>query len=113
MSEDIHPGIIIKPSDLYYRYKRKKDHRDEAKFTGKPDEGTFDRDDMYDVIAMLEVVMNNLGSREALVLEKVEEMMVKELPTFVTKREDVFDCLYMTMKDLLNKMEPSNTGVDS
>ena len=106
MCEQINQRIIIKPSDLYYRYKRKKEIRAEAKFTGKPDKTIFDRDDMYDVIAMLEVVMNSLGSQDADVLEKIEGMMVKEMPDWIETREDVFDCLYQTMNNLLGAIEP-------
>ena len=54
--------ISIKPSDLYYRYPRKKETRDIPKFSGKPDANHFDRYDLYEVIPMYEAVMNALGS---------------------------------------------------
>ena len=85
--------LNIKPSDLYYRYKHKKETRDLPKFRGKPDPNPFDRDDLYDVIPMLEAVMNEIGSVDGLILEKIEETMLMTMPFFINTREQVFDFL--------------------
>ncbi len=85
--------ITIKPSDLYYRYPRKKDTRDQQKFTGKPDPAPFDREDLYEVIPMLEAVMTELNSNDGRVLETLEELMVQQMPGFIRSREEVFDFL--------------------
>ena len=95
-------NIEIKPSDLYYKYARKKATRDVAKFTGKPDAHPFDRDDLYEVIPMLEAVMDALGSTDGRVLHRVEEIMIHELPTFIGTREEVFDCLVAVMREQLH-----------
>lgn len=94
-------AIAIKPSDLYYKYARKKATRDVPKFAGKPDPHPFDRDDLYEVIPMLEAVMNELGSSDGRVLHRAEEVMVGEMPGFIRTREEVFDCLVAVMRDLL------------
>ena len=94
-------NIEIKPSDLYYKYARKKATRDVAKFAGKPDAHPFDRDDLYEVIPMLEAVMGALGSTDGRVLHRAEEVMINEMPGFISTREEVFDCLVGVMRELL------------
>jgi len=94
-------SLQIKPSDLYYKYRRNKELRDQPKFTGKPDPLPYDRDDLYEVIPMFEAVMNVLNSRDANVLHRLEELAGDEMPRFVEKREDVFDFLISVMGDLL------------
>ncbi|NIQ95293.1 MAG: hypothetical protein GWO11_07115 [Desulfuromonadales bacterium] len=96
-------GITVKPSDLMYKYRRKKETRDEPKFTGKPDPRPFDRDDLYDVIPMFEAVMDALGSSSGDVLCHMEEVMVKDMPAFIETREEVYDCLLSIMQDLLEE----------
>lgn len=102
MNKAIQAGIVIKPSDLYYKYRRKKTMRNLPKFAGTPDPHHFDRDDLYEVIPMLEAVMNELGSVDGRVLNRLEEVMVLEMPGFIVTREEVFDCLVGVMRDLLD-----------
>ena len=96
-------GIEIKPSDLYYKYARKKATRDVAKFAGKPDAHPFDRDDLYEVIPMLEAVMDALGSNDGRVLHRAEEVMIQAMPGFLRTREEVFDCLVAVMREELEE----------
>ena len=91
---------MIKPSDLYFKYARKKATRDVPKFVGKPDPLPFDRDDLYEVIPMLAAVMDELGSTDGNVLLRAEEVMLQEMPAFIRTREEVFDCLVSVMRDL-------------
>lgn len=86
-------NISIIPSNLFYRYRHKKETRDLPKFQGKPDNQPFDRDDLYEVLPMLEAVMNALGSRDGEILEKLEEAMLLQMPAFISTREQVFDFL--------------------
>ena len=86
-------GINLKPSDLYYRYRHKKETRDLPKFQGKPDPHPFDRDDLYEVVPMLESVMNEIGCQNKEILEKIEEVMLLQMPGFIRTREQVFDFL--------------------
>lgn len=94
-------GIEIKPSNLYYRYPRKKENRDQPKFSGLPDPRPFDRNDLYEVIPMFEAVMDELGSDDGAVLQRVEEILNNNLPGFISSREDVFRCLVGSMRDEL------------
>jgi hypothetical protein len=99
-------GIEIKPSDLYYKYRRNKESRNEPKFTGKPDPHPYDRDDLYDVIPMLGAVMDELGCNDAKVLHRLEELAGDEMPQFMTRRDEVFDFLVAVMSDMLGSPGP-------
>jgi hypothetical protein len=94
-------GILIKPSDLYFKYRRKKATREPRKFAGKPDPHPFDRDDLYEVIPMLAAVMDALDSVDGNVLHRAEEIMLTEMPSFIRSRAEVFDYLVNTLRDIL------------
>jgi len=94
-------GIEIKPSDLQYKYPRKKETRELPKFSGKPDKNPFDRNDLYEVIPMFEAVMDALGSTDGRVLHLLEELLDREVPKFISTREDIFDCLVGSMREML------------
>ncbi len=85
--------VNLKPSDLYYRYRHKKETRDLPKFQGKPDHHPFDRDDLYEVLPLLAAVMNELARQDGQILEKIEEAMLMQMPGFINTREQVFDFL--------------------
>lgn len=99
-------GLCIKPSDLYYRYPRNKEQRDQPKFSGKPDRNPFDRYDLYEVIPMYEAVMDALGSSDQAVLQKLEEVLNNQVPAFIASREEVYDCLLAVMQAVLGQAEP-------
>lgn len=94
-------GLIVKASDLYYRYPKNTIDRHLPKFSGKPDSRPFNRDDLYEVLPMLGMVMDQLESSEQRHLHQVEEIMIRQLPGFITIREEVFDFLVGCMGDLL------------
>ena len=96
-------GIQINPSDLYYKYRRNKESRNEPKFTGKPDSNLYDRDDLYDVIPMFGAVMDELNCRDANVLHRLEELAGDEMPRFIRAREDVFDFLVSVVGDMMGE----------
>jgi len=92
-------AITIRPSDLYYKYTRKKATRKLPKFAGKPDSHPFDRDDLYEVIPMLEAVMSALEKDDGRILNRLEEVMIFEMPSFISRREEVFDYLLGMMRE--------------
>jgi len=94
-------GIAIKPSDLYYKYPRVVERRHEGKFSGKPDPLPFNRDDLYEVIPMLELVMDELGRDDARTLHAIEEIMIRTMPRWIETREEVFDFLEGSMREVL------------
>jgi len=96
-------GIEIKPSDLYYKYSRKKETRDQPKFTGLPDPNPFDRDDLYELIPMIEAVMDSVGSRDGAVIEALEEVMIYQMPKFISTREDVFRFLVSFIEERVGR----------
>ena len=94
-------GIMVKASDLYYKYPKDTLNRAVPKFSGKPDKNPFNRDDLYEVLPMLGEVMDALGSDEQRVLQIAEEIMIRELPRFIESREEVFDFLVGCTAELL------------
>jgi len=92
-------GIVINPSDLYYKYPRKKETREQPKFSGLPDSTPFDKDDQFEVIPMFEAVMDQLKSQDGAILEKLEEILIYQMPGFIETREQVFEFLVSTMQD--------------
>jgi hypothetical protein len=93
--------ILIKPSDFKYRYPKNIEDREKPKFRGKPDREPFDRDDIYDILPMMEAVMNELGRDDARTLNILEDIMNRDLPRFVSAREEVFDFLTGCMREIL------------
>lgn len=94
-------GVKLKASDLYYKYPKDIANRHKPKFAGKPDPAPFNRDDLYEVLPMMEAVMNELGTTEGRVLNMLEEIMITEMPRFIESREMVFDCLVETARERL------------
>ena len=94
-------GVVVKASDLYYRYRKDTVNRDQPKFSGKPDPAPFNRDDIYEVLPMLGAVLDRLGRDDQRTLHQVEEIMIRCLPGFVVAREEVFDFLVGSMADQL------------
>ena len=86
-------GLIVKASDLYYKYPKDTVNRDAPKFSGKPDQHPFNRDDIYEVLPMLAAVMNNLSADDQQTLHTIEEMMIRDMPRFLVSRDEVFDFL--------------------
>jgi len=94
-------GVTIKPSDLQFKYRRKKEVRDEPKFQGKPDSHPFDSDDLYEVIPMFEAVMDELRVDDGELLNELEEI-VNSIPVgYKPKREDIFDFLVEQLRVLV------------
>ena len=94
-------NLVIKPSDLYYKYPKDTANRDEPKFQGKPDSAPFNRDDLYEVLPMLEQVMAELGRDDGHTLHVVEELLIRDLPRWLVSREEVFDFLVGCTRDII------------
>lgn len=94
-------GIAIKPSDLYYRYPRKKENLGQPKFSGLPDAHPFDRHDLYEVMPMLAAVMDKLESVDGAVLHRMEALLNNNIPAFICSREEIYRCLVAMMREEL------------
>ena len=99
-------GITIKASDLYHKYPKDVQNRHKPKFSGVPDPEPFNRDDIYEVVPMLEAVMDALGTTDGRILHLAEEIMVMEMPRFISTREQVFECLVETVRERLGLPAP-------
>jgi hypothetical protein len=94
-------GIKIKPSDLKYKYPKDIVNRDRPKFVGKPDPSPFNRDDLYEVLPMMEAAMDALATDDGSVLHLLEDILNLDMPRFINTREQVFDCLVETAGERL------------
>lgn len=93
-------GISLRPSDLKFKYPKDIANRNEPKFCGIPDRAPFNRDDLYDVIPMMEAVMDTLESVDGNVLDMLEDIL-NEMPGFITTREEVYTYLVEIAKERL------------
>ena len=92
--------IILKVSDLKYRYPRDVANREEPKFVGLPDPAPFNRHDLYEILPMLSAVMDELESVDGEVLHLVEDVL-NDMPGFITTRGEVFDYLCGSARECL------------
>ena len=95
-------SIIVKASDLKFKYPRDVANREEPKFTGLPDPAPFNRHDLYDVLPILAAVMDELESVDGEVLHLVEDVL-NDMPSFITTRGDVFDYLQGSARECLRR----------
>jgi hypothetical protein len=94
-------GLLIKPSDLKYRYNENRSVRNVPRFTGKPDPAPFDCNDINEVLPMLEVVMEELDTYDIRILHLLEDILNTDLPKCIETREEVFDCLMVAGREWL------------
>ncbi|KAA0888855.1 hypothetical protein [Oryzomonas rubra] len=91
-------GIVVKASDLKFKYPKDLQNREEPKFSGIPDSTPFNRDDLYDILPMMEAVMDALESSDGQVLHLLEDIL-NEMPRFFVTREEVYTCLLETARE--------------
>lgn len=94
--------IIVKASDLKFRYPRDVANREEPKFAGLPDPAPFNRHDLYEILPILTAVMDALESNEGEVLHLVEDLL-NDMPGFITTRGEVFDYLLGSARECLRR----------
>jgi len=94
-------GITINASDLKYKYPKVVATRFAPKFQGKDDPERFDRDDLYDIIPVLEAVMDDLGRTDARTLHYIEDLMNQNLPRFIESRGEVFRFLAGSIREII------------
>lgn len=94
--------IKIAPGDLRFKYKRNR-KSDVPKFTGLPDDRPFDRNDLSEVLPMMEALMTALQTDDGRVLLKMEEILNGDLPLSIDTRETVYKVLLECMQDMLGQ----------
>ena len=94
--------IIVKASDLKFRYPRDVANRDLPKFAGLPDTSPFNRHDLYEILPILSAVMDELASVDGEVLHLVEDIL-NDMPGFITTRGEVFDYLQGSGRECLRR----------
>jgi hypothetical protein len=95
-------SIIIKASDLKFKYPRDIANREEPKFIGLPDPAPFNRDDLYEILPMVSAVMDELGSDDGELLHLMEDLL-NQMPRFITSRGEVFDYLRGSARECLKQ----------
>ncbi len=94
-------GITVHPSDLKYRYPKVTEQKFEPKFSGPGDPSPFNRDDLYDIVAMLAAVMDELHCDDADALHFLENLVNRDLPRFLESRGEVFAFLAGCGREML------------
>jgi len=94
--------IIVKASDLKFKYPRDVANREKPKFTGLPDPAPFNRHDLYEILPLLSAVMNELDSNDGEVLHLIEDVL-NVMPSFIASRGDVFDYLHGSALECLRR----------
>lgn len=94
-------GLSINASDLKYKYPKAIETRYLPKFQGKDDTALFNRDDLYDIIPILEAVMDELQRDDARTLHFIEDLMNRDLPRCVSGRGEVFAFLAGCTREML------------
>jgi hypothetical protein len=92
--------LTVKASDLKFKYRKYIETRDEPKFQGLPDPVQFNRDDLYEILPMMEAAMNALDSVDGRVLNMLEDLL-NDMPRFISTRGEVFDYLVGSGKESL------------
>lgn len=95
-------ALIVKASDLKFKYPRDVANRDKPKFAGLPDSAPFNRDDLYEILPMMSALMDELESEEGNVLHLLEDVL-NDMPRFITTREEVFDYLRGSARECLRR----------
>jgi hypothetical protein len=93
--------IVVKASDLKYKYPKDIARRHLPKFAGKPDPAPFNRNDLYEILPMFSAVMTELGTDDGRILHLLEDILNENLPGFINTREMVFDCLVQSVREHL------------
>ena len=93
-------SIIVKASNLKFKYPRDIANRDQPKFTGLPDPVPFNRDDLYEILPMMSAVMDELDSDDGEVLNLLEDIL-NQMPRFIVTRGEVFDYLRGSARECL------------
>ena len=94
--------VIIKASDLKFRYPRDVVNRAAPKFTGLPDPAPFNRHDLYEVLPMMSAAMNGLESNDGEILHILEDIL-NQMPGFLRSREEVYDYLLGSARECLRQ----------
>lgn len=95
-------SIIVKASDLKFKYPRDIPNRDAPKFAGLPDPAPFNRDDLYEVLPMMSAVMDELDNADGEVLHLLEDLL-NQMPRFIVTRGEVFDYLQGSARECLRR----------
>lgn len=94
--------IVVKASDFKFKYPRDIARREEPKFAGLPDPAPFNRHDLYEILPMMNAVMNGLESEDGLVLNMLEDLL-NDMPGFISTREEVYDYLLGSARECLRR----------
>lgn len=90
-------AIQIRPSDLYYRYGRRRG----ANAAEIACDAPFDRDDLDQVIPLFAEVMDALNSDDGRVLQRIEEFLIYNIPRSINCRDEIVACLVGSLREEL------------
>ncbi len=91
-------AVKLNSSNLKYVYSKYAVNGDSPKFSGKPDILKFNRHEEYEMLPMIEKVMNDLNFSEAGDVHIIEDLIHTKMPSGTTSREEVYDWLINELK---------------
>lgn len=93
-------AIVIRPSDLYYRYSRRRG----ANAVAPDPDAPFDRDDLDQLLPLFAEVMDALGTDDGRVLQRIEEFLIYNIPRSISRRAEIADCLIGSLRQELGPL---------
>lgn len=90
--------VKLNSVDLKYVYSKYAVNGEHPKFMGKPDNIKFNRHEEFEMIPMIEQVMNDLHFNESGDVHIIEDMIHLKMPPECISREDVYDWLLNELK---------------
>ena len=96
-------AIKLNSSNLKYTYSKYAVNGGGCEFRGKPDSIKFIRHEEYEMIPMIENVMNDLYLTDAGDVHIMEDMIHLKMPPDCISREEVYDWL---VREIKNKNTP-------
>lgn len=92
--------VIVKASDLKFKYFRIVASRDAPRIVGRSDPTPFNRHDLYEILPMMGAVMDGLASDDGQVLHLLEDIL-NRMPGFIVTRGEVYDYLLGSARECL------------
>ena len=86
-------AVKLNSSDLKYVYSKFATNGEFPKFSGKPDDRKFNRHEEYEMIPMIEQVMNDHNLSDSGDVHIIEDMIHTKMPSEARSRGEVYDWL--------------------
>jgi hypothetical protein len=90
--------VKLSSSDLKYTYSKFAVNGSGSPFKGKPDSTLFNRHEEFEILPMIEKVMNDLGFVDGADVHIIEDIIHTKMPANTNSRAEVYDWLIRELK---------------